>query len=116
MSRLESNGNRNTWINSDINQGKYIHSGVIRQRSGITDSIIDMTKPVMYIDNKDCEEKSTDKKEKRKHKQEKKVKKSHKKEKKFKKSKERRREDKAEGNSVSKIFNPILQLLSVRIL
>lgn len=114
MSRLENNGTSNNWINSDINQGKYIHSGVIRQPSEIIDSIVDMTKPVVHVDSKDHEHRSTSKKEKKRHKQEK-VKKSRKKEKKGKKSKKRRRENKSVENSSAKHFNPILQLLSVRI-
>ncbi len=111
MSRLE----KNEWTNSDINQGKYIHTGVIRQRVASIDSIIDMSKPVKDFGTNKCGEDLPFSKEgKKKRKQEKKIKKSHKKHKKEKRKKHRR-EGKFKESILLEHFNPILQLFSARI-
>jgi len=109
MSRLE----KNEWTNSDINQGKYIHTGVIRQRVASIDSIIDMSKPVKDFGINKCGEDLPFSKEgKKKRKQDRR--KSHKKHKKEKRKKHRR-EGKSKENILLEHFNPILQLFSARI-
>ena len=111
MSRISEN---NAWMNSDINEGKYIHPGVIRQRTASTDSIIDMSKPVSDFDRNNFEQVSIMGREKKKHKLE--VKKSHKKHKKEGKLQKQRREEKSKENPLPEHNNPILQLFSARIL
>jgi hypothetical protein len=107
MSRLE----KNEWTNSDINQGKYIHTGVIRQRVASIDSIIDMSKPVKDYGTNKCGEDSPFSKEGKKKRKQDKSHKKHKKE----KRKKHRREGKSKENILLGHFNPILQLFSARI-